>query len=89
MLLACSAFSAVGWRANYLDVTLHYNGVLSGMGNTIATIPGFAGPVATAWVLKTYGSWLPLFVGMAAVNAASSLMFQAWSVSDPLDKLKK
>ena len=86
VLLASSAFSAVGWRANYLDVTLHFNGVLSGLGNTIATVPGFAGPALTAWVLDSYDSWQPLFAGMAIMNVASLMMFQTMSVAEPLDK---
>ena len=88
ILLASSAFSAVGWRANYLDVTLHFNGVLSGLGNTIATVPGFAGPVLTAWVLDSYGSWQPLFAGMAVMNVASVLIFHTVSVAEPLDKVE-
>ena len=90
VLLAASAFSAVGWRANYLDVTKYYNGLLSGFGNTVATIPGYIGPLFAAFVLGTKdGSWSPLFLFMAAMNVLAIAVFTLSSVADPLDTKKE
>ena len=46
---ACSS----GFAVNYLDVSPYYGGVLLGIGNTIATIPGIVAPIVAGAIIPT------------------------------------
>ena len=43
-----------GFKANYMDLSLHSSGLLSGMGNTMASLAAFVAPLVVGHVLKEY-----------------------------------
>ena len=48
-----SGFAMAGFNVNHIDIAPKFAGVLMGITNTAATIPGFVGPqVATAIAVK-------------------------------------
>ena len=84
-LLAVSLFSLVscmhtlfsaGYVSNYLDIAGSDAGVWNSIGNSIAQIPGFLGPIYLAFLLENFdGQWWPMFVTAAVMYAVASLVF--------------
>ena len=60
----------------YLDVGGKQVGLLMSIGNTVANVPGVLVPVVGAFVRQRFGSFTPLFVAVAAVHAASAVVFR-------------
>lgn len=93
-----SGVSWAGWSVNHLDLAPIYAGTLMGLTNTIATIPGFAGP-ALASAFTAYGhtraAWRGVFFVAAAINAFGAIFFcifgtgekQQWAV--PRERLEE
>lgn len=48
--VGAGGFALAGFNVNHLDVAPKYAGVLMGITNTVATIPGFAAPQFTKWM---------------------------------------
>jgi sugar phosphate permease len=69
-----------GYVANYLDVGGANSGLLSGVGNTVANIPGFAGPPLTAWMLKrSGGEWAPVFYLTVVFAITATSVYTAYA----------
>ena len=47
-----SGFSVAGFNINLLDIAPQYAGILMGISNTVATIPGFVGPQVAKFIAK-------------------------------------
>ena len=47
-----TSFGVAGYHVNYLDISPKYAGILMGISNTIATIPGFVGPQVAKIIAK-------------------------------------
>ena len=45
-------FAVAGFTINHLDVAPKYAGILMGISNTVATIPGFVGPQVAKMIAK-------------------------------------
>eukprot|EP00755_Sulcionema_specki_P008914 Sspe_Gene.6113::Locus_2048_Transcript_1_1_Confidence_1.000_Length_1217::g.6113::m.6113 len=43
-----------GFKANYLDITVKYVGVVSGIGNTLGTVSSYLGPLLVGYILEKY-----------------------------------
>ena len=56
-----------GFKANYLDITERYVGIISGYGNTLGTLASWAGPQLVAAILARTGSW-DLVLGCVALT---------------------
>ncbi|HKV54156.1 MAG TPA: MFS transporter, partial [Candidatus Binataceae bacterium] len=67
--LGGTALGAGGFAVNHLDVAPRYAGILMGMSNTAATIPGIIGVAATGAILQATGSFAAAFYMTAAVYA--------------------
>ena len=50
--VGCTCFGVAGYHVNYLDISPKYAGILMGISNTIATIPGFVGPQVAKAIAK-------------------------------------
>jgi len=50
-----------GYGVNHLDITPRFAGVLMGMSNTAATIPGIVGVILTGKIITATGSWSAVF----------------------------
>ena len=68
--LGFGAFSHSGYWANVVDLSPRHAGVLIGISNTIATLPGILANVSTGYILKQTGDdWTPVFVLAISIYA--------------------
>lgn len=82
--------SASGFNINHLDIAPSYAGVLLGITNSFATIPGMVGPVIARSLTKsnTIAEWRIVFYISAAINVFGAIFFtifgkgtvQPWAV---------
>ncbi len=63
----CGAMSLAAFGVNHLDVGPRYAGILMGISNTAATIPGIVGVAVTGFILEITGSFAAIFYITAAV----------------------
>mmetsp|Transcript_87136 Transcript_87136/g.246750 ORF Transcript_87136/g.246750 Transcript_87136/m.246750 type:complete len:466 (+) Transcript_87136:55-1452(+) len=73
VLLGCSKASAAmhagGYFANYLDLSQNYSGILTGVGNTVATASGVFFPLFASWSLEfSRSGWLLLLASLAFMD---------------------
>uniref|UniRef100_A0A8C6L641 Sialin n=1 Tax=Nothobranchius furzeri TaxID=105023 RepID=A0A8C6L641_NOTFU len=86
--------SASGFNINHLDIAPSYAGILLGITNTFATIPGMVGPVIAKALTQnnTMEEWQIVFYIAAAINLFGSIFYtmfgrgkvQPWAVHTPL-----
>lgn len=85
MALGFAALHPSGFKANYMDVTKTHSGVVSGMGNTIASLASSIGPVAVAQMRASTGSWAPAFGSVAVLNVLAMFVFSTLSSATPIE----
>jgi ACS family sodium-dependent inorganic phosphate cotransporter len=59
--IAGTALGAGGFAVNHLDVAPRYAGILMGLSNTFATLPGIIGVAATGFIVEATGSFAAAF----------------------------
>ncbi|MBN3304807.1 S17A5 protein, partial [Amia calva] len=89
---ALGGISASGFSINHLDIAPSYAGILLGITNTFATIPGMVGPVVARALThsNTIEEWQTVFYISAAINVFGAVFFtifgkgvvQDWAVPD-------
>ncbi|XP_058422756.1 sialin isoform X3 [Diceros bicornis minor] len=89
---ALGGFCSSGFSINHLDIAPSYAGILLGITNTFATIPGMVGPVIAKSLTpnNTIGEWQTVFCIAAAINVFGAIVFtlfakgevQNWALSD-------
>lgn len=88
-LMCASTAAAVhscGFKPNYLDLTTAYSGVLSGIGNTFASVASAVGPAITSEILLYRpGDWLLLFNGLFLMNCLGACVVALFLSVDNLD----
>ncbi|KAM6922920.1 sialin [Lycodopsis pacificus] len=87
---ALGGVSASGFNINHLDIAPSYAGILLGITNTFATIPGMVGPVIATALTKqnTIDEWQSVFYIAAAINVFGAAFYalfgrgsvQPWAV---------
>ena len=85
LLTLSAAASALGMSAygvNHLDVGPEYAGVLMGISNSIATIPGIVGVAIAGFIVQATGSFSAVFVLIAAVYAIGLCGYVRWASGD-------
>jgi len=85
LLTLSAASSALGLSAygvNHLDVGPEYAGVLMGISNSIATIPGIVGVAIAGFIVQATGSFSAVFVLIAAVYAIGLAGYVRWASGD-------
>jgi ACS family sodium-dependent inorganic phosphate cotransporter len=82
MSVACNGFGTGGFAANHLDVAPRYAGILMGISNTMATIPGIIGVAAAGFVLRATGSFSAVFYVIAIVSLIGALGYAMWASGD-------
>lgn len=80
LALLCGAAGTLGcaWSGfapNALDVAPRQAAVLTGIGNTFATIPGIVGVSVTGWLVEVTGTYAAAFVLTAAVAGAGAVVY--------------
>ena len=86
---AMFGLSPSGFKANYLEITEEYVGIIAGYGNTLGTVASFVQPKIIDYVLSTTGSWAIVLATVCAVNTAASINYALHATVDPIEKLKK
>ena len=81
LTLAASAngIGTAAFGVNHLDVAPTYAGILMGISNTIATIPGIIGVAATGLIVQTTQSFSAVFYLIAAVYAVGMFFYLRWA----------
>nr|XP_047933410.1 sialin isoform X1 [Anser cygnoides] len=84
-------FCTSGYSINHLDIAPSYAGILLGITNSFATIPGMVGPVIAKSLThnNTVGEWQTVFYIAASINLFGAIFFalfasgevQDWAVS--------
>ena len=80
------AFAPNGFRANYLDITRSYVGIVSGYGNTLGTCASWLGPMLVAQILSRTGSWHIVLGTVASSNLLAALNYAAHATVDSLEE---
>jgi ACS family sodium-dependent inorganic phosphate cotransporter len=75
----CGAMSLAAFGVNHLDVGPRYAGILMGISNTAATLPGIIGVAATGFILELTGSFAAIFYITAGVYAVGLVGYLAWA----------
>merc|ERR1719506_3494234 len=85
-----ATLQGLGWGANYLDVSKHNGGLVTGVGNTVATAASFCAPVFASSLLPTDGktgpeTWQRLFLAFAASNLVGLGLFVPFCSTTAVD----
>jgi len=84
---ACIGLAPNGFKSNYLDVTEKYVGVVSGAGNSLATLSSWASPLFVTYILKNFeGRWDLVHISLFVMNILASLNFVLCSTTTPIEK---
>ena len=75
------AFASSGFAVNHLDIAPRQAGVVMGLSNTAATIPGIVGVTVSGWILQATGSWALVFQVAAGVYVAGLLFYLVFASS--------
>ncbi|XP_015281863.1 PREDICTED: sialin isoform X1 [Gekko japonicus] len=80
-------FSTSGYSINHLDIAPSYAGILLGITNSFATIPGMVGPLVAKGLThnNTVGEWQLVFYIAAAINLFGAIFFALFSSGDVQD----
>jgi ACS family sodium-dependent inorganic phosphate cotransporter len=73
-----TAIGTGGWGVNHLDVAPRYAGILMGISNTFATLPGIIGVAATGFIVQATGSYSGAFYLAAAIYLVGLVAFNVW-----------
>lgn len=74
---ACGAIYS-GYMCSHVDLAPRYAGMLMGLTNTFATIPGFAAPAVTGAITEeneTLDAWRTVFLIAAALSAVTATIY--------------
>eukprot|EP01122_Echinamoeba_exundans_P015342 TRINITY_DN7235_c0_g1_i1.p1 TRINITY_DN7235_c0_g1~~TRINITY_DN7235_c0_g1_i1.p1 ORF type:complete len:490 (+),score=62.11 TRINITY_DN7235_c0_g1_i1:77-1471(+) len=70
-----SGFSLSGYAVNHIDISPAYSGVLMGLSNAIATIPGIVGVYVTGPIFQGTGFWLGVWLLASSIYVAGAIIF--------------
>jgi MFS transporter, ACS family, solute carrier family 17 (sodium-dependent inorganic phosphate cotransporter), other len=77
-----TALSAGGFAVNHFDIAPRYAGILMGISNTAATLPGIIGVAATGFILQATNSFSAVFYLTAIVYAVGGVCYLAMASGD-------
>ena len=75
----CGALSLAAFGVNHLDVGPRYAGILMGISNTAATIPGIVGVAATGVIWQLTGSFSSVFYLTSVIYAGGAIGYLFWA----------
>jgi MFS transporter, ACS family, solute carrier family 17 (sodium-dependent inorganic phosphate cotransporter), other len=84
LTLAASSngIGSAAFGVNHLDVAPTYAGILMGISNTFATIPGIIGVAATGMIVQATKSFSAVFYLIAAVYGLGMFFYIRWASGD-------
>ncbi|XP_074652998.1 sialin-like isoform X2 [Tubulanus polymorphus] len=77
LAVGLGGFCYAGFAVNHLDIAPQYAGILMGITNTVATIPGIVSPIITGQIVqhKLASEWRIVFFIAAAIYLASMVVY--------------
>lgn len=85
--LAGTGFHAESFRANYLDVTEKYVGLVSGVGNCLSSVSAMVAPFAVGKIIEvTHGDWSPVWRLSGASCLVAGFLFGTFSTTIPIEE---
>jgi ACS family sodium-dependent inorganic phosphate cotransporter len=89
MLLMCAAlgmlaFTYSGFAPNTLEIAPKYAGILAGISNTVATLPGIIGIVITGWLVDMTGSYSSALALAAVLNILGAIVWIFLARAEPV-----
>lgn len=92
---ACFGLAPCGFKANYLDITEEYVGVISGYGNTLGTVASFGQPRLLAFILDATGAtsestangaWWLVLGTVAGINVLAAMNYAVHATVTPVEQ---
>jgi ACS family sodium-dependent inorganic phosphate cotransporter len=80
--IGSSSLGAGAFAVNHLDVAPRYAGILMGLSNTFATIPGIIGVAATGFILQRTDSFSAVFYITAVIYMVGMVCYLAMGSGD-------
>ncbi len=78
--IGCGSFSRAGYMSNHIDIAPKYAGILFGVSNTFATLPGIFGPLLTGTILQGHKDpWNQIFNIVIGFNIIGAIAFIVWA----------
>ena len=74
----CNGIGSAAFGVNHLDVAPTYGGILMGISNTFATIPGIVGVALTGLIVQATKSFSAVFYLIAAVYVIGMILYLRW-----------
>jgi MFS transporter, ACS family, solute carrier family 17 (sodium-dependent inorganic phosphate cotransporter), other len=88
LICAATGFLACvtcGLAPNTLEIAPNHAALLMGISNTIATLPGVFGVVATGWLIQVTGTYAAAFLLAASLAIAAALVYLRYGRTEPVD----
>ena len=82
--LGLSSFSFAGFASNHLDVAPRHAGILFGISNTFATIPGIIGVGLTGYLVDVTGTFASAFYLTAGMYILGLIVWQLFSTGEKI-----
>jgi len=88
-----SGANTASYGSNYMDLAPAYSGILYGLSNTFATLPGILSPIVTGVILGKdetgQAKWFLVFAITALLNIFGFLFFMAFGSAEPIPELER
>lgn len=82
--LGLLSFTYAGFAPNALEIAPKYSGVLAGITNTAATIPGIVGVIVTGWLVDVTGTYVSAFALAAALCVFGAVIWLLYATARPV-----
>lgn len=82
LALGLGSFSQSGVYANHQDIGPEYSGILLGISNTFAALPGIIGVALTGFILEGTGSWDLVFGLAIGFYALGTVVYNAFGTGE-------
>ncbi|CAG8475757.1 16582_t:CDS:2 [Acaulospora colombiana] len=77
--LGLNAFTVGGVSVSQLDIAPRYAGIIFGLGNMLATVPGILGVALTGWILDVTGrQWNVIWTAASVMYFIGTSVYVAW-----------
>lgn len=89
LVLICLSAAALGcswagYAANAIDLAPRHAGLIMGVSNTFATVPGIVGVSISGWLFDVTGTFSAAFLLTAAISAAGAIIYLIFASAKPI-----
>ena len=74
-----------GYATNSIEIAPEYSGIIMGVSNTIATLPGIIGVYITGVLLEAFNSWITIWVITACICVSAGIMWALFSTTNKVN----